>query len=52
VAVGVLYPVFGVLLSLMLAALAISLSSVSVAATLCGCATRRCARTNLCARGP
>ena len=29
-AVGVLYPVFGVLLSLMLAALAISLESMSV----------------------
>ena len=42
VAAGVLYPVFGVLLSPIVASAAMSLSSVSVIATRCGCGAWRC----------
>ncbi len=42
VAAGVLYPVFGILLSPVVAGLAISLSSVSVIGTRCGCGWRGC----------
>ena len=40
IAAGVLYPVFGILLSPIIAAAAMALSSVSVSATRCGCEAR------------
>ena len=44
VAAGVLYPVFGLVMSPMVAAAAMSLSSVSVIGNACGCGRQSCKR--------